>query len=702
MTVPNMNAMLPLKILAALGALSAAATAAAVDTSQWKCESCPFPKTGVSGEFEAGVGVVTGERAGYGDFTGLNDKKSFVVLGGKQTLRSESGYTAEVSAKDVGLKSAEIAARLGQPGLWGVDLGWSETPHRIAGAGRTPFQGVGGSNLTLPAGYPAVSSTVMPASSLQTIDLGVDRKRTDLGASFIAAPGWSTSLKFRRDQREGTQRQGASFFSSSTQLPVPVDQTTDQIEAALHYVSAKVQASVGYQASAFRNNVDALTWANPFTPVVTGATRASLALSPDNQFHQVYASGGFELAPKMRVSGDIAVGRSTQDSAFLPVTLNSSLSTAALPAANLGGKVDTFDGRLSVSAAPAEGLRINASAERHERDNRTPALLAWPAVATDIFTSPVARKNPAYSVKSTRLKASIDYRVAKGVTLAGGFDGDERVRSYLAATMTRENQFWGRVSAALFDGVTASVRVARADRTHSPYGSITWGAAPQNPLSRVTFLAERTRNTLGARVDMALGEKINLAVHFDAYDDVYPDTAIGLRSARGAGGGVELGFAVDENTQLYAFAQDEQSRARQFGSEAFAAADWQGRTADSAQVAGVGVRHVALGGKLEVNADVVLARSRQQTVVEGLRLAATPATPFPMASNARGSFKLNATWKMSETLSIVGRVNYEEQHVADWHVDGIGTNAVANLLALGETSPSYRVTVFGLALKYRY
>ena len=119
-------------------------------------------------------------------------------------------------------------------------------------------------------------------------------------------------------------------------------------------------------------------------------------------------------------------------------------------------------------------------------------------------------------------------------------------------------------------------------------------------------------------------------------------------------------------------------------------------------MAGVGVRHVALGGKLEVNADVVLARSRQQTVVEGLRLAATPATPFPMASNARGSFKLNATWKMSETLSIVGSVNYEQQHVADWHVDGIGTNAVANLLALGETSPSYRVTVFGLALKYRY
>ena len=40
-----MKAYSPLFLLAALGVLSAAGTAAAqADTSQWKCESCPYPK----------------------------------------------------------------------------------------------------------------------------------------------------------------------------------------------------------------------------------------------------------------------------------------------------------------------------------------------------------------------------------------------------------------------------------------------------------------------------------------------------------------------------------------------------------------------------------------------------------------------------------------------------------------------------------
>lgn len=697
-----MKATLSLKILAACGVLSAAASAAAADPSQWKCESCPYPKAGLSGEVEAGVGVVTGDRNGYGDFTGLNDKKSFVVLGGNLRQRSDDGYAADVTATNLGLNSRRIDAAVGQQGRWGLSLVHAETPHRIAGAARTPFLGVGGTVLTLPAGYPAASSSAMPASTFNAVDLGVDRKRTELGASLLAAPGWSTSLKFRRDVREGTQRLGASFYATSTLLAAPVDQTTDQLEAAVSYASRTVQATIAYHASTFRNNADSVTWANPFQPVVAGAVRGQMALAPDNEFHQVMASGGFELAPKMRLSGDIAVGRSKQDSAFLPATLNTSLVTAALPAASLNGQVDTFDAKVALSAQPADGLRLNASAARSERDNRTTALLAWPAVAADLFVSPVARKNPAYSVKSTKLKLNADYRLNKAVTLAGGYDGEERIRSYLAATTTREDTFWAKASANVLDGVGLSLRVAHADRQVSAYGAVTYGPALQNPLLRQSFLANRSRNTVGARVDWALSETVNVAVHFDAFDDDYPDSALGLRAARGASGGLEVGWAVSEQTQVYLFAQDEQSRARQRGSETFTVADWQGRTLDSAQVAGAGARHVALGGKLEVSGDVVFARSRSQTNVDNLLVPSAVPTLFPRASNMRNSFKLAATWKMSETMSLSGRYAYEEQRVADWHWDGINPGTVSNLLALGEASPSYRVNVLSVALRYRF
>ena len=66
----------PLFLLTALGVLSAAGTAAAadsgtVDTSEWKCESCPFPKKGTSGAIDVGLAAVSDASAKFGDYTGL-------------------------------------------------------------------------------------------------------------------------------------------------------------------------------------------------------------------------------------------------------------------------------------------------------------------------------------------------------------------------------------------------------------------------------------------------------------------------------------------------------------------------------------------------------------------------------------------------------------------------------------------------------
>ena len=80
-----------LKLLAALGVLSAAAThaVAQVDTSKWKCETCPYPKTGISGEVELGAGGVKGDRAAYGTDNGLNGKRTFVVAGSCTNCHSQ-------------------------------------------------------------------------------------------------------------------------------------------------------------------------------------------------------------------------------------------------------------------------------------------------------------------------------------------------------------------------------------------------------------------------------------------------------------------------------------------------------------------------------------------------------------------------------------------------------------------------------------
>ncbi len=63
-----------LHLLAALGVLGAATGASAqVDTSQWKCTSCPYPK-GTTGSVDAGVGYVSDSSQKFGDYTGLDEQ----------------------------------------------------------------------------------------------------------------------------------------------------------------------------------------------------------------------------------------------------------------------------------------------------------------------------------------------------------------------------------------------------------------------------------------------------------------------------------------------------------------------------------------------------------------------------------------------------------------------------------------------------
>jgi predicted porin len=95
-----------------------------------------------------------------------------------------------------------------------------------------------------------------------------------------------------------------------------VDYETDQVDVTASYTRKKWQAKIAYYGSLFRNNKESLKWQNPYTPTVAGADTGQLALAPDNQFHQIVASGGYQLADRTRVIGDVAIGRMKQNKKF--------------------------------------------------------------------------------------------------------------------------------------------------------------------------------------------------------------------------------------------------------------------------------------------------------------------------------------------------------------------------------------------------
>jgi MtrB/PioB family decaheme-associated outer membrane protein len=690
-----------LHLLAALGVLTAAGAASAeeADTSRWKCESCPYPK-GTSGSVDVGVGDVTQDSAKFGDYTGLQRKGPYLDLGGTASRRGDDGYYADLTATDLGLDSRRLVGQAGREGLYSLRVGYAEIPRHLTDGAATPFLGSGGGVLTLPAGFPAGSTATMPlASTLQPIELGYKYKRFDLGGSLIAGQDWGIRVSFRHDARDGTKPTSGSFFSTVSQFAAPVNQTTDQLEVSAAYSTRRLQATLGYQLSTFRNDNEGVAWANPFFPVTAGATSGQLALAPGNQFQQVVGSAGYDITPTIRVSGDFAVGRMTQDAAYLAPTLNAVLAPTvpALPVQSLGGRADTFNGGFKITAAPLEGLRLIASYARDRRDNRTP-IQSYQAVVTDMFVDATPRSNTPFSFTQDRFKLGADYRGPGSLRWSGGAEQDNRQRSYQEVVTTRETLLWGRVVGQPRDDLSLSLKLAHSWRDNSVYGTSVWFGFAENPLLRKFYLADRLRDSAEGRAEFTVNEKVSLALSATYANDDYNHSAVGLTSARSWNLGADLSYAISEQTQVHAYAQGEWIRSRQSGSEAFSIPDWTGETKDSFDVLGVGLRHAAIPNKLDIGADLTISRSRSDVAVDN----SANAPAFPGATTSLDSLKLYATYKLKDNLSVTGSYWYEHYDSQDWHLDGISPGTVPNLLAFGAQPPRYNVNVFRVAMRYRF
>ncbi len=700
-TDANMRAFSPLVLLGAIGALSVAASSAlaAVDTSQWKCETCPFEKAATSGALDVGVGAVAGETPKFGDHSGLYDKRAFLVAGGALRYRSDAGLFGSAQASDLGLDTRALAAESGHEGMYTLRMGYAEMPRHFAEGARSPFLGIGGSVLSLPSGFPAATTAAMPlATSLQAVDIGYKRKRLEAGGTLFAGENWTYRVSLRHDVRDGTQRTAGSFFSTTSHLVAPVDQVTDQLEVSASYASRLWQATLAYHGSVFRNADQALTWANPFSPLVAGADRGQLALAPDNQAQQIVGSVGYQINPWMRASGELAIGRMTQDAGYLPATLNTTgLTVAALPAQSLRGRVNTLNGHVRLTATPIEALRLSASYARDERDNETPRS-SYPPVQTDMFLGPAPRTNQAFSFSQDRFKLGADYRGPGSLKTSIGIDQDNRERSAQDVATTRETTLWGRVGVQALENVGVALKLAHSRRDNSAYAPAAWVAPPQNPLLRKFNLAERRRNSAGLRADITISETVSLGVNAEYANDDYADSIIGLKRGRSISAGGDLSVAVSEQTQLHLYAQGERIRSTQTGSQTFAQPNWTGRSKDGVDVVGVGVKHAALKGKLDLGADLVSSRSRSDIAVD----TGVAGGAFPTATTRLDSLKLSATYRLRDNLSLLGSYWYEHVDAKDWRAGGVQPATLPDLLAFGEQAPRYNVNVVRVAVRYRF
>lgn len=668
------------------------------DTEGWDCRLCP-EQSQRNISVTAGVGYVSEASPRFGDYTGLDDDGAFAI--GAADVRYRNGETRyfEAEIDNAGLASRHLAARGGEQGEYEVALNYRRTPHFVAEGAQTVYTSVTAPTLALPSSWePAGSTRSMELeNNLYDLPLGIDRDSFTMAATGHHQSAWRYGLEYHRTEQSGHRLQGASFQTNASILPIPVDRTTDQLEASIGYVQETWQMQVAFLNSSFKNNASSINWENPFTPLAEGGDWGSMALEPANSASQLVVSGSWQPLGMLQSSGRVAIGRMEQNEWFLPPTVNPVIGFVELPGTDLDGQVDTLNGHVRLVLRAFTPLTLTGELWVDERDNRT-TRAEYTQVRTDLALAQARWNNP-YSFKRQGGKARADLKTGSRTSVAAGISREEFDRTWQETEKTSTTDYWGELRADPVDRLNARLRFGQERRRfmedYTPLPDLT---SPENPLLRKFHLGERDRDFARASLSYQPLPRVSVAVSLDYAADDYRNTQIGLTEAHDLSQTLDVSSTPVDDLTVYAFFSRQRIDSQQSGSERFSLPDWTGRQKDTVLTSGFGLEQRDLKESIDVGLD--FSSSRGTGIMEVRTRTTAPG--FPELKTNVQTLQLYGRYRLNETLSLRLDYWYENFSMDDFFIDSVAPDTLANVLSVGQEANDYSVHVAGLSVIYRF
>jgi len=683
-------------------ALTSAAQAQ-VDTSGWACDFCPFDE-GHRAEYKIGATSVDEDSAYIGDATGYDEEGVYANVDGDGSYASGS-YRLRWNLEDLGLDSRVVEIDGGRPGSFDFNLGYRELPRRQFDTSKSIYELSGGDTLLLPSGWVnagLTSGMTQIAASLAPYDIESDRSVFDVGAGFTAAERWRFAADFRRQERDGTRISGGSAFVQAALLPLPFDYVTDEVEFGVRYNTDNGFVGLGWYLSDFESDFDSVTWEQPFSvdPVIGNGTYR-LAQPPDSRLQQLSLNAGFSFpGRKTVVSLSAATGEIEQDSALLPYTVTSSISTSPLPRTSLDGDVDTRHLSVSLTSKIIDKARIKISYRYDERDNKT-AQDVWSRVIVDTFASTDVEANVPYSFERATLTATADYDLFDTIRVSGGYERRDIDRDFQEVTEQTEDTGWGRLRWRLTSSLELDVKGGASERDFDSYDTTFAASLGQNPLLRKYHLAYRYREF--GEVTMAFSPpEVRVAVTLNGLfaEDSYTKSQLGTLS------GDEFRLVADVswwsesgNVSGYLNAGMEDVESLQAGSEVFAAPDWRATHDDDFTTVGAGfhVRNIGDNDSVDLLLDYLHTDGASEIIVDS---DSRGPSEFPELKSELDYVRFRLAYRRSAKLEINLNLRYQRFKGEDWALEGVRPATIPTVLSLGAQPYSPDVLLVGLGFHY--
>lgn len=669
----------------------------APDTSAWKCEQCPFFE-GYTGDVEAGALYAHGANFSYGRYTGIDRSTAYADLAAAGQYRGADGTHASFDIEDLGLASRQGTAAVGSEGRYQVKVDYSDLPTRLYDTGATPFLGAGGGNLTLPAAWvPAGSTAGMSAlgATLAPVNIEYDRRTASLAGSYVASSAWKLHAEVRHEEKNGTGLMSGSFLTEAAQLPQPIDYVTDTVEAGAAWADRRASLRLTYTGSWFRNDIDSLTFANPYLPIVAGSTQGRLALPPDNNLQQFALAGNVPLnwlATSLTYAA--SVGSLRQNEGFLPF---STLPGATVPTPSaLDGDVHLSHYALALASHPLPKLSLRGSATYDGRDdNTTPLTLDY--VVTDTFPSGSALTTPRYSEDRTRLEGSADYALERWVRV--GVGGKYLVTHFgpnQLVSDTRDTESWARATVDPLAGLSITLKGGSASRKTS--GFIASALPPaENALVWAYDYAPRDREFFALTGSWQATAALAWSVEGFFANDDYRLSQLGLQSVHERRASTTLTWTPRETLSAYIDGGYQRLGMLQDGFTGTFAAPWQVRDSEHFWNAGAGGQW-AMATHWTLALDYLHAPSYGDFNTQ----SGPVAEPFPQNWSRLDSVRLDLRYQWTRAAQLHLRFIHEKYDSSDWALGDVGPATIPGLLALGVLPWAHDVNLVALTFRYEF
>ena len=660
------------------------------DTRRWSCRLCEFDKAAArTGTLAAGGLNATGSEMRFGRDNGIDRSGGYLDLNAEYRLATGSGLLVEFAGRNLGLDSRDAALRVQKPGHYGIRLRYRETPRNVARDGRSPYSGT--ATLTLPdAWVPAFSTAALQALNERSdaVRLATERRRSEIGAWYSLTPALTVKAAYFHERKRGVDETSRDFFYQATALPQAIDYLLEGAKAGLHFETRVVSMALTYAGRKFSNGAQALEWENPYLGVVS---RGRSATAPDNESNTLSFASRMRIGPTTRLNATLVRSEAKQDVPFLAYTSNETIGLPPVGGPGLDGNRELLNAAVNLVSRPFARLRVSVGHVVTDRRDRRRDIILMPVLG-DLFAT-AATVAQGYDYKRASTEVRLRYRLPGRLRVAAGFRNLDNERTNLEIAGNDELRGWLQLTGEVGAGWHLRLKYARAGRDASEFTANTLN----NPLTRRFHQAERRDSEWsgGIRFDAAVS---GFSVGFDAnvrrHD--YPDSPLGLQRERTSGWSLDTSLAPVPAASVSGFYGVQSRKSRTAGHVPFPARDWLYDIEDKVTTAGA--RFLAKGfphPALDLTADY--AHSDGAGDYE-TTLGAVPSS-FPGLVSRHRSLDVRLRYAWRARTNLVLRYYFERYRAADWATDGLGPDAIRNVLTLGRSSPEYRNHLIALSVE---